>query len=92
MFIFTLCTQSESQSSCCCAILSFFYELTCNAAGVFLHCSFFNLSLQNQKLFSGCTDDYHTLGKVSNTLKYLTEVLTTSFFCVFFITRLGVSF
>lgn len=49
-----------------------FMSLAGALLGIFLHCSFFNLGLQNQKLFPGCTDDYLTLGKVSNTLKYLT--------------------
>lgn len=49
-----------------------FMSLAGTLLGIFLHCSCFNLGLQNQKLFPGCADDYLTLRKVSNTLKYLT--------------------
>lgn len=48
-----------------------FMSLAGTLLGIFLCWSFFNLNLQNQKLFPGCADDCLTLGKVSNTLKYL---------------------
>lgn len=48
-----------------------FMSLAGTLLGIFLHCSCLSLGLQNQKLFPDCADDYLTLGKVSNTLMYL---------------------
>lgn len=81
MFIFTLCTPClflESQSSYCCAIPNFFYELSWSTAGYLSSWRFFNLGLKNQKLFPGCRDYYLTLD-----LKY-TEESHTGFYNILF--------